>query len=180
MFLLTADFTLVVIWKGLNPWACAATKLSPLYLYTSVRHSNGNWMKLDPLMYFLLKMGIFHCYVSLPEGNHNLSGKWLFEIKRDFKDLYIFYSAMIVGGRSSVKCCFHKPKSCSLYGICVYIWHKLIIPCRYNVPVPWIVWEEPVLKWPPKETSTWRICHRLKPPTPKQLGLSEALFVEPW
>ena len=25
---------------------------------------------MDPLkMYFLLKMGIFHCYVSLPEGN---------------------------------------------------------------------------------------------------------------
>ena len=25
--------------------------------------------KMDPLkMYFLLKMGIFHCYVSLPEG----------------------------------------------------------------------------------------------------------------
>ncbi len=22
-------------------------------------------------MYFLLKMGIFHCYVSLPEGNLN-------------------------------------------------------------------------------------------------------------
>ena len=49
---------------------------SPIYPYTSVKHSNGNWMKLDPLkIYFLLKMGIFHCYVSVPEGNHNLSGK---------------------------------------------------------------------------------------------------------
>ena len=28
-------------------------------------------------MYFLLKMGIFHCYVSLPEGNNSLLGAQL-------------------------------------------------------------------------------------------------------
>ena len=33
-------------------------------------------MEMDPLrMYFLSKMGIFHCYVSLPEGNQLIVGK---------------------------------------------------------------------------------------------------------
>ena len=35
--------------------------------------SNIAGWKIDPLkMYFLLNMGIFYCYVSLPEGNLNL------------------------------------------------------------------------------------------------------------
>ena len=40
--------------------------LHKLYLHSG--NITQQW-KMDPLkMYFLLKIGIFHCYVSLPEG----------------------------------------------------------------------------------------------------------------
>ena len=51
-------------------------------------------------MYFLLKMGIFHCYVSLPEGNNIPPGKrkthfpnclnWMGYVKCQFPGRYIF------------------------------------------------------------------------------------------
>ena len=51
---------------------------------------------MDPLkMYFLLKMGIFHGYVTLPEGNKNLVCITSHKIheKRDFQTIRISHDS---------------------------------------------------------------------------------------
>ena len=51
----------------------------PLNFYTPGSTNIAGW-KMDPLkMYFLLEMVIFHCYVSLPEGNLNVGKGWSHE-----------------------------------------------------------------------------------------------------
>ena len=127
MFLLTADFTLVVIWKGLGPKSMSPVQLRNFLPYTHTLRWNiametgWNWILWRCISYW--KWGYSIAMLVYQRVIIIWVEKWLFgegSILLEFKDLYIFYLAMIVGGRSSVKCCFHKPKSCSMYGICVY------------------------------------------------------------
>ena len=48
----------------------------PYFMAYEIHSGKLTWQwKMGPLkMYFLLKMGIFHCYVSLPEGNPSGTG----------------------------------------------------------------------------------------------------------
>ena len=48
---------------------CFFADMHVFFFYTPGSSNIAGW-KMDPLkMYFLLNMGIFHCYVRLPEGN---------------------------------------------------------------------------------------------------------------
>ena len=54
--------------------------------------------KMDPVkMYFLLKMGMFHCYVSLPEG------KWVFLVLPLISGLYWWSNCTLTIDRFSAK-----------------------------------------------------------------------------
>ena len=52
---------------------------------------NGPYLK----MYFLLKIGIFHCYVSLPEGSNQLVS-WFIAYIQDLQPTYITYIGVFI------------------------------------------------------------------------------------
>ena len=86
---------------------------------------------MDPLKtYFLLNMGIFHCYVSLPEGTYFLRFEFSYALAQ-VEDVYINHIADL--GKSVLRSASHfMNASCSSPDCRVVCREGMVTPAKYK------------------------------------------------
>ena len=112
-------------------------------------------------MYFLFKMGIFHCYVCLPEGTYSpismkVENALYLKGNDCWRYTHCFYWTMTMGGSHGS---LQIVQEYVMLGVCFLVEFHVLYGCEHSFPI--LRWKKTSPAASSKSLREWRICFKI-------------------